>query len=524
MFFVQALLLLGVIVFYRSLKIYYYTLAVLSSIFALFFIPVILVKEEVNKGILGLLVNTNLRESRELIGWFVIPIILAMLAFFFIALFLLKKLPSKIDFPRAIICSLTGFVVILLFGFKNKPFHEKYADAVSENFRYYFPTKVVVEFRDYYQQTTLYSDKNYQQTMRSFSFGAVKKSQKKPERKIQILVIGEASRYDHWGINGYQRNTSPYLSQEENLIAFSNVTSGAPMTVKSVPMLVSRGGIDNYFTHYKEKGILGAFKEAGYYTAWISNQEPELKLTLFHIPDADTIIFSKNTRGKFYQQNFYDELLIGELKRVIENTNKDICVVLHTMGSHWNYSCRYPPSFQKFPTNLSLNSMLPNYVPRQDMVNAYDNSILYTDYFLDLVINELKSFKSAESSLLYVSDHGENLQDFDNLVTHTDIPNYYSLRVPLFIWLSNDFAENNNKVYNTIIANKDKPVSSAESVFYTLMDLGGITIPSDPHCSVYNLCSEKFEDSKQKVLTLNNTIMFFSELKTEKQWLTENKK
>lgn len=524
LFFIQALILIGVIFFYRILKVYYWILAALCGFFTLFFIPVILVKQEVNTGIFGLLFNTNLREARELIGWFVVPILLCMALFFFIAHFLLKKLPTKINLKTAFGCFLTGVAIILLFGVKNKPHYEKFADAINDGFASYFPTRVVIDAATVYQQDVMYSDANYLKITKSFSFGAVKQKQRQTGRKIQILVIGESARYDHWQINGYDRNTSPHLVEEKNLISFSNVVSGSSVTTKSVPLMVSRCGVENYLTHYKEKGVLTALREAGYYTAWISNQEPESKLAMYHIQDADTIIFSKNQKGKFTSDDFYDELLIGDMKNIIEKTNKDVCIVLHTMGNHWNYSCRYPPSFEQFSTGLNKNTFLPNYVSQKDLVNAYDNSILYTDYFLFKVISELKLYASTESSLLYISDHGENLHDYDDLLLHTDVPNHYLNRVPLFIWTSDDFVKNNGDYYSNLIKNKDRPVSSAESVFYTVLGLGGVDIPSDPHCKTYDLCSPAFIESQQKVLTPINTVIFFSELKTEKQWFAENKK
>jgi glucan phosphoethanolaminetransferase (alkaline phosphatase superfamily) len=477
---------------------------------------VVLVKQQFNTGIFGLLANTNFREARELIGWFIVPILLSVVLFFFIAFFLLKKLPGKVNLSVAAGCFFAGAIVILLFGVKNKRHYEKFSDALNDGFASYFPSKVVVDIANYYRQNVMYSDENYLKITKSFSFGAVKQNQKRPERKIQILVIGESARYDNWQINGYNRNTSPHLNEEKNLVAFSNVVSGSSVTTKSVPLLVSRCGVENYLTHYKEKGVLAAFREAGYYTAWISNQEPESKLAMYHIQDADTIIFSKNQKGKFTAENFYDDLLISDMKRIIEKTNGDVCIVLHTMGNHWNYSCRYPPSFEQFPTGLNKNTFLPNYVSSKDLVNAYDNSILYTDYFLFKVIEELKLSDSTESSLLYISDHGENLYDSNNLLLHTDVPNYYLNKVPMFIWVSNDFIKNNEDYYSALVNNRNKPVSSAESVFYTLLGLGGVNIPSDPHREKYDLCSRKFAESQQKILTAINTVIFFSELKTEK--------
>lgn len=514
LFFIQGLLLIGSAFFYRYLKIYYYLLAGFSSILVLFFIPIILVRQDFNRGIVSLVFNSNMREARELLGWFTIPILLGMVLFFFITNFLLDKLPKKIDFGEAVSCFSIGLLVILLFAFKNRHRHEKFSDAFNDGFASYFPSKVLVDAVDSYRQNVVFSDENYLRITRSFSFGAIRKKQ--IARKIQVLVIGESSRADHWQINGYNRNTSPHLLQEKNLISFSDVVSGASITTKSVPLLVSRCGVENYSTHYKEKGMLAAFREVGYYTAWISNQEPESKLAMYHIQDADTVIFSKNAKGKFLSENFYDELLIDDMKKIIEKTNGDLCIALHTMGSHWNYSCRYPPSFEQFSTGLNKNTFLPSFVSSKDLVNAYDNSVYYSDYFLFAVINELKLFKSTESSLLYIADHGENLFDFDNLVIHSEVPNYYLNKVPLFIWLSDDFVKNNGDCYSNLIKNKDKAVSSAESVFYTFLALGGVDIPSDQNYKRYDLCSSKFVGSQQRILTATNTIILFSELKTGK--------
>jgi glucan phosphoethanolaminetransferase (alkaline phosphatase superfamily) len=203
--------------------------------------------------------------------------------------------------------------------------------------------------------------------------------------------------------------------------------------LKSIPFLITRVSVDSLSEHLKEKSIMAAFKEAGFYTAWISNQYDANKSVTseFHMLDVDTTIFTNRLISgdkSFMMPGLYDELLVAPLTNLINTTSKDLFIVIHTMGSHWKYKLRFPSEYNIFKSDKDSDDA------ENELIDDYDNSILYTDYILDMLINKLKATR-AVTSLVYVADHGENLNDNANgLMYHSATPTLYTAHVPLFIW------------------------------------------------------------------------------------------
>ncbi|MDH7464643.1 phosphoethanolamine transferase [Chitinophagaceae bacterium 26-R-25] len=463
---------------------------------------------------LGLIVNSNIREATELLGWLIVPILAMVIIVFFASRYLMKKLPQNITLKTAIAASVSGLMLVLILGFANIRYYDSFYNAVSANLKSSFPTRYYFDFLNDYRNTWKISNEEYLRTTKDFKFGVIKTSSTN-KRKIVVLVIGESCRYDHWQINGYSRQTSPLLAEEHNLLSFHNVASGASVTLRSVPMMITRAGVENWSDHFKQKGLLYAFREAGYYTAWISNQEKEISTANLHIADADTaLIKNYNDNNNLIAANNYDENLLLPFTRLIKEKSPDIFIVLHTLGSHWDYRFRVPEGKEKFPVK-DFHIVSSSLADKQNLINQYDNTIAYTDEFLDRVIAVLK-MSGDDACLLFVSDHGENLMDREGSdLLHTFEPNFFLIKVPLFFWASDNFSNSNPQVISSLIKNQDKPVSSAESIFYTTLHLGNIEIPSDLNFRKHDLCSPFFEESKQKVLKENGTITTLPMLKAE---------
>ena len=178
------------------------------------------------------------------------------------------------------------------------------------------------------------------------------------------------------------------------------------------------------------------------------------------------------------------------------------------MGSHWRYKFRYPQNYNAFGSYKNINE-INGYSSRQELIDEYDNSILYTDHILGSLINELKK-TNAVNSLLYISDHGENLKDKENnLMFRSAIPNFYTAHVPLFIWLSNSLRKQRPEIEQALNKNKNKPISSIQSVFYTTLDLAGVNIKIDNNLSQYSLASLEYKSSEQKIFGGIEYYLFF---------------
>lgn len=302
----------------------------------------------------------------------------------------------------------------------------------------------------------------------NFSFAAEKVTSK--EKEIYILFIGESARYDRWSINGYDRNTSPELDKNE-IISFHDVISGSNGTYGSIPMLVTRATPKNYYQSFKERSIAGLFEEAGYTTLWITMQE-------MHIYKPDTMIVDN-----LFGRKRYDEALIETLLPYIDQYDK-LFIVLHAVGSHYNYDTRYPNErFTRFSPNVRDNiDYNPNIIgeakgTKQQLDNSYDNTIAYADYILGKIITELEG-KNLDALLMYTSDHGENLwDDSRQLIFHLNAhPSLVELQVPLFIYANNNYKNNHKIKWNNLKKNTHKKITHSY-VFHTLADLAGIQYP-----------------------------------------------
>lgn len=228
------------------------------------------------------------------------------------------------------------------------------------------------------------------------------------QRELIILVVGEAARWDHFSLNGYGRKTNPLL-ENEDIINFSNFTSCGTETAVSVPCMFSSFGRENYEKNKARhtENLIDILMRAGVNVLWRDNNSDSKGVALraqyedFKKPDKNTICDEGECRD--------EGMLVGLQEYIDAHPKGDIVIVLHQMGNHGPaYYKRYPKEFEKF-TPVCRNNQLEK-CSEQEIVNAYDNAILYTDYFLSKVIALLKKNDHAfETAMYYVSDHGESL-------------------------------------------------------------------------------------------------------------------
>lgn len=312
------------------------------------------------------------------------------------------------------------------------------------------------------------ASENYHLTSRGFTFGAVS-SREPGEREVYIMVIGETARANNFGIYGYERNTTPGLQQTSNLVYFKDALSQANATHKSVPILMSAASAEDYERMYHEKSIITAFKEAGFKTAFFSNQLPNHSFIDFFAEEADVHEFLKEDPEEAL--NPYDTEMVKMAGKFLEQNDGKVFIVLHCYGSHFNYFERYPHSEAYFKPD-SIEDI--NLKTRDRMINAYDNSICATDKLLTSLIRKL-SGEEGISALLYTSDHGEDLLDDDRhrFLHSSPVPTAYQLYVPYILWVSDKY----NAAYPGALAaasdNSRKPVAS-NTFFHTMLSLGGI--------------------------------------------------
>ncbi len=308
-----------------------------------------------------------------------------------------------------------------------------------------------------------------------FRFGA-KQAKDLDIPQVIVMVIGESSRYDRWSLNGYLRETNPLLKRERNLVSLANVVTAVSATRLSVPVLVSRKPArQSLQAGFSEKSFLTAFKEAGFKTYWLSNQmsygQFDTPVSVF-AKEADVTQFLN--LGGFTNKSSFDEILLDPLRAAVNDPAQKKLIVLHTLGNHWNYSHRYPKEFDKWQPSLFgiANPAYTDMAMKPQLNNSYDNSILYTDWFLSQVIGELKSLKQM-TAMVYVADHGQTLYDGTcNLAFHGH-NTQFEFHVPAFVWYSDLYRTINPGKVNQLLKNRHAKLAT-ENIFHSLLDLADI--------------------------------------------------
>lgn len=341
-----------------------------------------------------------------------------------------------------------------------------------------WPFGVVVRGLDFYKERVYLAALH--QKSAAFRFHA-KQADPSKAPDVIVMVLGESSRFDRWSLNGYARPTNPLLSQEPNLVALQDVITSVSATRLSVPVIISRKpAMQSLKDGFDEKSFLTAFKEAGYTTFWLSNQ---ISFGKFDTPvsvfakEADHVEFLN--LGGFTDNSNYDEILFQPFARALADRAPKKLIVLHTLGSHWNYAQRYPARFDQWkPSLLGVNKpVLTDTAIEPQLNNSYDNSILYTDWFLANLIGQLKAGDRA-AALMYVADHGQTLFDGACRQVFHGHNNQYEFHVPAFAWYSDAYGARFPDKVAQLRAHRAAPLST-ENMFHSLVDLGDIRYPGE---------------------------------------------
>ncbi|WP_332743765.1 phosphoethanolamine transferase [Hydrogenophaga sp.] len=308
--------------------------------------------------------------------------------------------------------------------------------------------------------------------------GASYTGQSKPP--LLMVVVGETARAQNFGLNGYARNTTPALARwqaEEGLVNFSQVQSCGTNTKVSVPCMFSpltrtQGG-DQTPEH---ENLLDVLQRAGLAVLWIDNQAG-CKGVCARVPNASAL--DLKIPGLCDGGECLDPAMLDGLDARIAALDpvrraRGVVLVMHQMGSHGPaYSHRSSAERKPFMPECTSNTLSD--CPPEQLVNAYDNSIAYTDHFLDLSLRWLKEREQSgafQTGLIYMSDHGESLGE-SGLYLH-GVP--YALapeqqtHVPMVAWLSPGLQQRSGVGSACLRAQADKPVSH-DHLFHSVLGL-----------------------------------------------------
>lgn len=292
--------------------------------------------------------------------------------------------------------------------------------------------------------------------------------------KFMVLVVGETARAESFSLNGYAKNTNPNLSKQDSLINFNNVSSCGTATAVSLPCMFSgmpRKDYDEQLASHRE-GLLDLAQRAGYKVTWINNNSGCKgacdRVEQYQIPEEIKQKWCVDGECK-------DELLVDTLNDYIDKIPADDrtprLVVLHQLGSHGPaYYKRAPEAYKTFKPACETNAIQS--CSREQLVNAYDNTIVYTDHVLNQVIEVLKRQDRYRTGFWYLSDHGESTGE-SGMYLHGApyaIAPSQQTQVPMMMWFSEQWKA---KAANQIacLSNQKSTELSQDNLFPSLLSL-----------------------------------------------------
>lgn len=446
-------------------------------------------KAPTSEEVVATLFLTNLYESSELIkgNVLLIPVVLVVFISLFWLTFSLKKDFLLTKKQRKLVLLFSVLILSILYGRNfmvasklNSNFSETLNTthfSLSVQLHKIFPLGFFLKMSEAYDGVQM--KKKYKQNVNAFRFKSIKKDTLK-DAETYILVVGETARKHNFSLYGYDKKTSPNLDTISNVLHFTNVITASNLTSISIPFILTRSTPKNLHPKFNEPAVLNAFKEAGFKTYWISNQSTGVGSVFgFYSSLADEY---KNTSVSIDVAN-YDETLFPVLENILnDTTERKKFIVIHTLGSHFRYNYRHPEEFNVFRPSLDKKLSLENsssIAKKDELINSYDNSILYTDYVIGCFIKQLKKQKST-SYLYYISDHGENLYDDEQeKLMHGYInPTKYEIEIPLILWTSDAYQKNYPQKIENLQKNKNAPISTVNT-FHTLLDLSHISYKTE---------------------------------------------
>jgi lipid A ethanolaminephosphotransferase len=309
--------------------------------------------------------------------------------------------------------------------------------------------------------------------------------------QLLVIVVGETARGANFSLGGYGRETNPELAAED-VLYFTDVRSSGTSTAISLPCMFSNLGRSNFTPRRakEQEGLLDVLAHAGFEVLWRDN-DSGCKGTCDRV-EYENLAKSQDPELCSTGECF-DEILLSGLQERLDRTTRDLVVVLHMHGSHGpGYHLRYPPAFERFtPTCRTLEL---GDCSHEELVNAYDNTILYTDHVLAETLALLKRNAARfDTGMIYVSDHGESLGEkglYLHGMPYWMAPDEQTL-VPMIVWTSEGLRRRRDLHWGALASRRTEPCSH-DNLFHSVLGL------LDVHTSAYRQELDLFSRSAQQ--------------------------
>lgn len=281
------------------------------------------------------------------------------------------------------------------------------------------------------------------------------------KKRLFVFVVGETARAENFSLNGYKNETNPLMQTQESIVNLENFYSCGTATAVSLPCMFSKFGREEYSEDKKYfENLVDVVNKIGVRVVWRDNNSGHSKGVADRIKDV-----------KYFGGEGFDEVMLDDLQQSVDASYEDTLIVLHQEGSHGpTYYKRYPEAFKKF--NPTCDTQDLEKCTQEEILNTYNNTILYTDYLLDKTIKFLKNNdQKYETFMMYVSDHGESLGEggiYLHGLPYAIAPDTQK-HVPAVFYFGHDM-----EAKKELLENSKSNQYSHDNIFHTFLGLFGI--------------------------------------------------
>lgn len=437
-----------------------------------------------------IVLDSNANEAMEFISLYAdVPIAIVSLLFIYviIRIFLKSNKDWSLELKRSRFNSvkLIDLLIVILLFLK-----------VSKLIVFNIPYLVIKSNIEYYQeakQLDIYKESatgDFQDVSRLI----------KSDDELYVIIIGESTSRSHMGIYNYYRQTTPELHKiKDELLIYNDVISPHAYSIGALTKILTLANYEN--PDKTDAGsIIQLINKAGFDTYWLSNQRPvgpyESLITKISLSSKHNKFITTTIAGN---NKVLDGNLIDEFDNVINKEGKKKVIFLHLLGTHHHYKNRYPEVFNKF-SDVPITNF--NSEENHEIINHYDNAILYNDYLISKVIKKVDSAQSR-SFVLYFSDHGEEMFDHIDLSGHNeDVYSKNMFDIPFILWRSNGYKLGKD------IKFQDRRRYMIDDLFHGISDLLDIKArETDSSRSIFNTY---FENRKRIIKDTIDYDVFFA--------------
>ncbi|EGT3628570.1 phosphoethanolamine--lipid A transferase [Morganella morganii] len=392
-----------------------------------------------------------------------------------------KELLHKVLF---MLTMLAGLAIIAFFYFQDYAAFGRNNDELK---RYIVPTYFIGAASKYINVHYLQTPMEYQQLGLD-----AKNVSTNPNGKpnLLVLVVGETARSMNYQYYGYDKPTNAH-TQDQGLIVFKDTHSCGTATAVSLPCMFSRMGREDYDSRraYAQDTAVDVLNHGGIKVQWFDNDSGCKGVC----DQVENITIDLNSDPELCTGQYcFDQVLLNKLDETLATAErKDTVIVLHVIGSHGpTYFLRYPPEHRKFTPDCQRSDI--QNCSQDELINTYDNTILYTDYIISEVVKKLQNQQDKfDPAMLYLSDHGESLGE-KGMYLHGapySIAPIEQTSIPMLAWVSEDFSKDNHLDMACLAEHAAKGGFSHDNLFDSLLGLMNVkTEVYQPKLDIFASC------------------------------------